>query len=62
VNFRIVAQELRSVFEEHAAKAGNNELRTQKFYTVEGCDEARYRRLSDNSKHTFLSSKISLWS
>ncbi len=45
-NFRLVAQDLRSVFDEHAVKWGDDEWQTEKFYKNDRWDEVRYKQLA----------------
>ncbi|MDY6948402.1 MAG: hypothetical protein SXG53_22105 [Pseudomonadota bacterium] len=45
-NFRLIAQDLRSVFDEHAVKRGDDEWHTEKFYKISDWDQARHKQLS----------------
>jgi hypothetical protein len=60
-NFRLVVQDFRNVFEEHAAKAGSDKWQTEKFYKIREWNEERYKALADQFRaHVALVEDLAL--
>lgn len=60
-NFRLIAQDLRSVFDEHAIRQGDDEWYTEKFYKIEDWDEVRYKQLAEQfHQHVALVQDLAL--
>jgi hypothetical protein len=50
-NFRIVAQDLAQVFDEHAVRLGSDTWKTEKFYQIDEWNPPLYKELSEQFEH-----------
>jgi hypothetical protein len=60
-NFRLVAQDFRSEFSEHAVQLATGKWQTEKFYKIREWDEVRYKALADQFRvHVALVEDLTL--